>query len=218
MSSLPYRPTLAGLCVAVLVSVMPAGAAKPPAAPPDLSGTWQINEDLSQTPQQAMRQRFEGAPPGGRGGGPGGPGRGGGRFPGGGGGRRGGGGRPEGGAAPEGRPDVEAAEGTMTIAWAAPQITITYPGDRKRVLFTDGRKVKEERPDGKTAKIRASWTDTGSLEVVTKSDRGTRTEIYEITNDGRRLFVLIGLEGRGPQPVQFRRVYDRAVAEEPAEP
>jgi hypothetical protein len=201
MNAFPYRPTLAGLClIAALVSVRPASAGKPTAATPDLSGTWQLNEDLSQTPQQSMHQGPEGAPPEGRGGGAG---RRGGRFPGGGGGGR----RPEGGGPPDRRADFEAAEKTMTIVWAAPQLTITYPGGRQRVLFTDGRKVKEERPDGKTVKTQASWTDTGSLEVVTKTDHGTRTEIYEITNDGRRLFVLIGFEGRGPR--QFRRAYDR---------
>jgi hypothetical protein len=38
----------------------------------------------------------------------------------------------------------------------------------------------------------------------------TRTEIYELTNDHRRLYVIVGVEGRGPRPHQFRRVYDRA--------
>jgi len=154
MSSFPYRPTVAGLCVALLVSVMPAGADKPAKALPDLSGTWQINEDLSQMSQQAMRQRSESAPSEGRGGGPGR--RGGGGFPGGGGGRRRGGGGegfPGGGPPADGRPDFETAEGTMT---------------------------------------------------------------NEITNDGRRLFILIGLDGRGPRPMQFRRVYDRAAEEEKA--
>lgn len=209
MNRFPYRPILAALCLATTVSVLPAQAGKA-AVPPDLSGTWQINEDLTRAPQQSMRQRPEGAPPEGRAGGGG---RRGGHFPGGGGGRF-----PGGGEAPDVRPDFEAASGTMTIAWAAPQLTITYPGDRQRVLFTDGRKVKEERPDGKTVQVRARWTDTGSLEVVTKTARGTRTEIYEITNDGRRLFILIGFDGRGPQ--QYRRVYDRAEAatEKTAEP
>jgi hypothetical protein len=195
--------------------------AAPSKTVPDLSGTWQINEDLSQTPQQAMRQSGEDRPSGPRGG-PGGmgrPGRRGGGFPGGGGGGEGFPGGPGGGPPPEGRHGFEeAAADTMTIAWSAPQLTITT-GDRKRVLWTDGRKLKEETPDGKTIKTRTSWTDDGSLEVVTKMDNGlTRTEIFELTHDGRRLFVLNGLEGRGPRPIQFRRVYDRVEEEKKGAP
>lgn len=137
-------------------------------------------------------------------------------------GRRGGGG-PGGGGTPPARPDgaggpdgsYDEQDGVMTITWAAPQITVEYPNNRKRVYFTDGRKVKEDLPGGKSAKIRASWTDGGSLEVVTKMDNGmTRTEIFEISNDGRRLFVIIGLEGRGPEPIKFHRVYDKFEAKD----
>jgi hypothetical protein len=212
MSIFRSRTAVAGLCLAALTSLATVVAAdKAPSSVPDLSGTWQLNEDLSQTPQQAMRQSAEGVPPGGgRGGGMGrrgGGGRGGG-FPGG-----GGGGFRSGGAPPEdgGRGGFEGPEKTMTIAWAAPQLTITYPSGRQRILYTDGRKAKEERPNGKTATTQASWTETGSLKVVTEGDEGRkRTEIYEITNDHRRLFILIGMEGRGPKPIQFRRAYDRA--------
>jgi hypothetical protein len=106
----------------------------------------------------------------------------------------------------------------MTIAWSAPQLTVTT-GERKRVLWTDNRKVKEERPDGTTMKVRSRWTDDGSLEVVTQMEDGPRrTEIFEMTHDGRRLFVLIGLEGRGPRPIQFRRVYDRVEEEKKSAP
>jgi hypothetical protein len=198
------RTAIAGLCLAAVASLATFAAAdKAPQSVPDLSGTWQLNEDLSQTPQQAMRQAGESMPPGG--------GRGGGM------GRRGGGGRGGGfrsGGAPQedgGRGGFEGPEKTMTIAWAAPQLTITYPSGRQRILYTDGRKAKEARPNGKTATTQASWTETGSLKVVTEGDEGRkRTEIFEITNDHRRLFILIGMEGRGPKPIQFRRAYDRA--------
>jgi hypothetical protein len=103
----------------------------------------------------------------------------------------------------------------MTIAFAGPQLTVTYPSGRNRVLFTDNRKVKEARPDGQTVKIRAHWTETGALEVVTKGGRGgKRTEIFELSNDGKRLFVITGFEGRGPRPIQIRRVYDRPETQE----
>jgi hypothetical protein len=203
------RWALAAL-IAGMTACASAGVAK---AHPDLAGTWQVNEDLSRIVQQEMRRSGENRPRGR--GGMGGPGgrrpRGGGEgHPGGpGGGPPGGfpaGDRPEGGPGFEG--SAEAME-TMTIAWAAPQLTVTYPGDRKRVFWTDNRKVREERPDGRKIKTRAHWSDSGALYVITRTDGGKRTEIFEISNDGRRLFVIIGVEGRGPRPMQFRRVYDR---------
>jgi hypothetical protein len=220
------RLALAGLCLTVSAG-FPAFLAsstdkKQEKAPPDLSGIWKYNEDLSQTPQQGMREsRPEGgwSGRGGRGGGM--------RRRGGGGGFPGGGAPGGAGARESGRPGgadgeagfeaAEEAKGALTIAWAAPQLTVTYPGDRKRVFFTDGRKVKEDLPQG-SAKTRARWTDGGSLEVVTKMDNGlTRTEIFEISNDGKRLFVIIGLEGRGPQPIKFHRVYDKFDAKDKEE-
>jgi hypothetical protein len=219
------RLALAGLCLTVSAG-FPAFLAssadkKQDKAPPDLSGIWKINEDLSQTPQQGMREnRPEGRQGGGHGGRGGGMGRrGGGGFPGGGTGGSREAGRPGG---PDGEAGFEATEeaaeqakGAMTITWAAPQLTVNYPGDHTRVFFTDGRKVKEDLPQGRTGKTRARWTDGGSLEVVTKMDNGlTRTEIFEISNDGKRLFVIIGLEGRGPEPIKFHRVYDKFEAKE----
>jgi hypothetical protein len=208
------RLMLAGLCLTVSAgfpAFLASSEKKQDKAPPDLSGIWKLNEDLSQTPQQGMRESRPqgGVPGGGRGGRGGGMGR---RGGGGGAGGRGGAGeagRPGGPGGPEGEAYDE-QDGVLTITWAAPQITVEYPNNRKRVYFTDGRKIKEDLPGGKTVKTRASWTDGGSLEVVTKLDNGmTRTEIFEISNDGRRLFVIIGLEGRGPEPVKFHRVYDK---------
>ena len=194
---------------------------------PDLSGNWKFNEELTLRLQQSARQEA-GQGSRGRGGQDGEPGgRGGGRrggVP-----RRGGGGGfpPAGGEAQrpgEGQggeadrapiPGSEGPDGVVTIAWAAPQLTFTYPGDRKRVLYTDGRKVTESRPGGGKTKIRARWQDD-NLEVVTETPDGlTRTEIYEISNDGKRLFVIVGVEGRGPRPRELRRVYDRV---EPSPP
>ena len=218
----PFSPRLAfaGLCLAAsagfpvfLTSSIERTAAKTGRMPPDLSGTWKINEDLSQRLQQSGPSGEE-RPPGGWSGRRGGRGGGGmGRRGGGGGGfPAGGAGGPE-GAPPEGGTGFAGAVGAMTIAWAAPQLTVTYPGDRKRVLYTDNRKVQEQRPDGGKIKTQAHWTDAGSLEVVTKMDDGTtRTEIFELSNDGHRLFVIVGIEGRGPRPRQVRRVYDKLEA------
>ena len=215
------RLMLAGLCLTVSAgfpAFLVSSDKKQDKAPPDLSGVWKINEDLSQTPEQGMRESRPpgGSTGGGRGGRRGGMGRRGGGYPGGG---AGGAGQPGGSGGTEGGgAGLDEQDGLLTITWAAPQVTIEYPNNRKRVYFTDGRKVKEDLPGGRAAKIRASWTDGGSLEVVTKMDNGmTRTEIFELSNDGRRLFVIIGLEGRGPEPIKFHRVYDKFEAKDKEE-
>jgi hypothetical protein len=229
MREFPTRLSLTALCLAAALGCTTARAVKHP----DLSGTWRYNEEASQTMQREAQQEEGGGTGGwggGHGGGPGGHGggmgrrRGGGGYPGGGG--RGGGGYPggggelpgrEGGGGPEGGPRFEEeAGGAVTITWADPKLTLTYPSERQRVFFTDDRKVKEDR-DGQTVKVRAHWTDTGSLEVVSKTEHGKRTEVFELSNDGRRLFVIIAVEGRGPRPFKIRRVYDRAEATDKAE-
>lgn len=90
------RLILAGLCLTVSAgfpAFLTSSDKKQDKSPPDLSGIWKLNEDLSQTPQQGAR---ESRPQGGFGGHGG---RGGGGM-----GRRGGGGGARAGAAPE-RPD-----------------------------------------------------------------------------------------------------------------
>ena len=162
----------------------------------NLTGTWRLNHDLSDNPER-MR---EGGPTGGTRGGRGG-------F----GGRRGGGfgghrGRREeiDDVAPPAL-DPEALE-TLTIVHRDPEFRITDGLGRQHVLFTDGRKVEEERSAG-AVKIRTDWKD-GHVVVTTTPKRGPRiTEAYGVAADGSVLTVTTRVEGRGSS-LELRRVYD----------
>jgi hypothetical protein len=114
--------------------------------------------------------------------------------------------------------DPFAAAHDVKITVAGPQLTLTNAdGTPLSVLYTDGRKQSEEKEGVGTVKTQAQWKD-GALEVVTKLPKGKKkTEIYEITHDRKRLYVLTTLEGFGKMPeVTFRRVYDPVVPPPPA--
>jgi hypothetical protein len=207
-----------------LLAAAPAGSGTS-APPPDLSGSWTLNEELSQDPRAMLREAMANgrAEPGG--------GRRGGR--GGWGGRRGGGGGDESGGQRGERSAPDADEGgerrggdfgqgwkELKIAASGPQLTLTSTdGASQQVLYTDGRKVSEEKAGVGTVKTQAQWKD-GALEVVTQLPKGRkRTEIYEITHDRKRLYVLTTLEGYGRMPtVTFRRVYEPALPPAAAQP
>jgi hypothetical protein len=187
---------------------------------PDFSGTWRLNEELSEDPRQKMQEAGGGR--GGRGGG--GMGRGGGGAEGGGGGRGGmgggsgrggmggGGGRHGGGDSGEGSGDRVArlsenlaAQKVLAISHKDPQLVVTDLNGRARTFFTDARKVEEERSEG-TAKIQAKWNDR-SIVVVTKLGEREITETYERAADGARLFLTTKIDG-GHAPFSYRRIYE----------
>ena len=161
----------------------------------NLTGTWRLNHDLSDDPQKMREGRLAGGARGGRGG----FGRRGGGF----GGHRGGGAESDDGAPPAF--DPEALE-KLTIVHQDPELRITDGLGRSHVLFTDGRKIEEERSAG-TFKIRTEWKD-GHVVVTTTPKRGPKTtESYGVAADGSVLTVTMRIEGRG-RDLELRRVYD----------
>lgn len=197
---------------------------------PDFSGTWRLNEDLSEDPRTKMQEAGGGH--GSRGGGigrGGGGGEGGGGFGGrggmGGGGGRGGmgggGGRRGAGDSGERSGDGAsrlgeslAAQKVLTISHKDPELVIRDLNGRSRTFFTDARKVEEERSEG-TAKIQTKWKDR-SIVVVTKLGDREITDTYERAADGARLFLTTKMEG-GRAPFSFRRVYEAPLTPMPAE-
>src|SRR5262245_20793976 len=167
----------------------------------NLSGTWKLNKDLSDDPQQKMRDaRNEsgggGSHSGGRHGGMG----------------RGGGGRSGGSGSGEDaqRPleDMAAALQQLKIDHQDPALTIEDGLGRQHHLFTDGRKIEEERSYGGTTEIHAAWKD-GRIVVTTRSEKGPKlTETYAVAADGSQLTVTSKVETRRGGSVEIRRVYD----------
>ena len=164
----------------------------------DLSGTWKLDRERSDDPGQKFAD----------GGGTSGHGSGGGGFRG----RRGGGGF----GGRHGRPAEGSGESAdfsqdprafdlLSIVHHDPELKITDGLGREHVLYTDGRKIEEERSAG-TMKIRAKWKD-GRVVVATTPDHGPKiTETYAVTADGSSMTVTTKIEGRG-RDVEFKRVY-----------
>lgn len=190
-------------------------------ARPDFSGTWRLNEDLSEDPRTKMREAG-----GGRGGRRGGGGRGGDGGEGGGGfggrggmgggrgmggsGRRGGGDSGDGGGDGAARmSETLAAQKVLTISHRDPEFVVTDLNGRARTFFTDARKLEEERSEG-TAKIQAKWSDR-SIVVVTKVGDRETTDTWERAADGARLFLTTKVSG-GRGSFSFRRVYEAQLA------
>jgi hypothetical protein len=179
---------------------------------PDFSGTWRLNEDLSEDPHTKMQEAGGGH--GGRGGGGGGRGGMGGGM--GGGGHRGGGGESgdRGGDGASRLGETLAAQKVLRISHKDPELVIRDLNGRSRTFFTDARKVEEERSEG-TAKIQTKWKDR-SIVVVTKLGDREITDTYERAADGARLFLTTKMEG-GRAPFSFRRVYEVSLTPRPAE-
>lgn len=187
------------LVLAALFVATVAGA-REKAPEPDLSGTWKFNDEVTARLMQGLRDQERPAF-----GGPGGP------------------GGPGGGGSPMGRPGGTMGEGMrrgpggppamamqdmdeLTIVQKDGEVTITDSGGRARVFKPDGKKVKVDGPHGKET-VRASWKD-GSLVVKIKPEKGPdRIETWTPSNDGKRLFLTLSMDG-GP-PVPMRRAYDR---------
>jgi hypothetical protein len=161
-------------------------------ARPDFSGTWKLNTDLSEDPREKMQEAR-------------------GTFGGRGGGRRGGGGSGDGGpdSSSSSRLGEIAAQRVLTIVHKDPQLVVTDMHGRARTLFTDARKLEEERSEG-TAKVQTKWKDR-SVVVVTKVGSRETTETFERAADGAHLFLTTKIDG-GRGSFSFRRVYDAPLA------
>ena len=183
----------------------------------DLSGDWQLNEELSDDPREKMQEMMSkrgGSRGGGRDGGQSGGGMSGGREggrSGGGGGGSGRGGMGEDGQR-RGNPfgDPEALR-SLLIEYDAPALTVVDGAERARILYTDGRKVNRDYGEGRLVEVKARWKK-GVLEVERKGERGTQRERYLLSEDGQRLEVEAKIEMGQMGKIEIKRVYDRIEA------
>jgi hypothetical protein len=168
---------------------------------PNFSGTWQLNEELSDDIREkigeAIRARMRGGGMGGRGG-PGGPPDGGGRM----------------GQARERMKQMQEGMQRLTIAQTESELTVTNAIDREQRFFTDGRKQTREGGFG-PVEFEATWKKR-SLVVIEKpeAEGATVTRTYFFRRDDPHLYVNVKVEGRGPV-FDYQRVYDRTPQEEP---
>jgi hypothetical protein len=177
------------------------------ASHPNLAGTWKLNKDQSDDPRQKMQEAAQQ-----NGGGSGWGGGGGGM----GGGRRGGG---QGGGQRGGGMMQDYSQLTITQTNTITQVT----GDSGRVLAStdnsagnssnvDSSNSGNSADSGANRNLPPAAQWQGSRLVVTEQmRRGTTTRTYELSSDGKQLYVTTKIDNpRFTQPVTIRFVYDPA--------
>jgi hypothetical protein len=168
-----------------------------PAAQVDLSGHWRFNPDKSEDARQKMHEAMQGR--GGRGGFPGGGGRGRVRFP-------GAGGR-TGGDPREGMRAMMEAPPSLQVTQTPSEITVLEEDGRLRALHPDGKGYKAE---GGASEVKTRW-EGAKLVVESRDERGARvTETFSTSADRKQLEVILKLEPARLPAITVRRVYDSA--------
>jgi hypothetical protein len=195
-----------------------------------LAGKWNFNQDQSDDASQKVHDAEASAKsPGG--GYPGGGGAQGGGYPGGGGigfpgGRGGIGGGMGGGGIGRGGPrgggggaglsgedlgQLAANPKMLGVEQDEKQITITDDTGQIRNLYPDGKRHKETGSSGQSTTIKAHWDGDRLVAESKLGHSGNLTETYELSRDGKQLYVISQLDNsRLSAPLVIRRVYDSA--------
>jgi hypothetical protein len=171
-------------------------------------GEWRFNRDDSDDPQRKLQeaQQDRSSSNGGYGGG--GPRVG---FPGGG---MGGGGRRMGqqGMSDEERQKMQelmnpANQLTVADLTNSGEVELTDDQQRKRALFTDGRKLQKSK-DANYQEIAAHWSGK-QLATDEKGPHGKLSRTYELSYDGTQLYETLNIAmGRSSSTLLVRYVYD----------
>jgi hypothetical protein len=197
----------------------------------DLTGSWKLNEDQSDDPSEKMKQAQQ-AGAGNRGGGgnrgvwngggggyPGG----GGGYPGGGGGGGGYGGR-RGMGTSESESDREKIQDAVNpanqLAFKQNDAEIDMSDDqgRRRVFYTDGRKIEKPKKDKDKDKsddykeLAAHWEGM-KLQSEEKGPHGKITRLFEVPAGGQQLRETVHFDDARGNPVTIHYVYDIVKAE-----
>ena len=181
-------------------------------------GVWKLNQDDSDDPRKKMQEARGSQDNGGYGGnrrmGGGYPGGG---YPGGGGGGYGGHRPNSQGESDEDRQRMQellSPPNTLTVGEAKKDAEVDlFDGQqRKRALFTDGRKPQKSK-DANYQEIAAHWDDK-RLVTDEKNPRGGKmSRTYELSYDGTQLYETLHMTtGRSNTPLTIRYVYDQSAA------
>lgn len=178
---------------------------------PDFSGSWKLNEQLSENPRDKMMEQRKK------------------RYPDAGSSGRDGAGMGDGGMRGDGK-GSGGRDGTqerikamaeriqsIEIAHRDPQMDLRFADGREWTVFTDGRAIEDDF-EGGIFEAKARWK--GGSQVVVKAEStygGKLTETYELSENGQQLYVTTKMEGDGRRPnITFRRVYDKALVPAPS--
>ena len=171
-------------------------AAAPTAAieAPDLSGSWQLNAELSETLREKAREKMSSSGTDPRA-----------QL------------RRERMAARERGTLASAPFSRLDVSSSPELVEIRYRDGSLRSVHTDGRELGDDPARGVQG-ASAAWLE-GSLVIESRTARGLRVERWRLSDDGARLFVSMELDaGERLGQIEFTRVYDRQPEEPAAEP
>jgi hypothetical protein len=99
----------------------------------------------------------------------------------------------------------------LTIEQDDKQTTIANDAGQTKNLYTDGKKHKEAGSSGHSTTVKARWEGDRLVAESKLGHSGKLTETYELSPDGKQLYVVARLDNsRLSAPLVIRRVYDRA--------
>lgn len=95
-----------------------------------------------------------------------------------------------------------------------PRLSITYADDSERTLYTDGRPFQPDFENG-ILDGRVRWKKRRLVIRVETPDDRLIVETWELSKDGRQLYVQIEMDALAGMPeMSIRRVYDSIEASE----
>jgi hypothetical protein len=106
----------------------------------------------------------------------------------------------------------------LTLTQEDGLVEIRHRDGRVRSIYTDGRELEPEQAFG-IQRSTASWQER-RLVIENETPRGSRTELWELSEDRQHLFVTTDVDAGEPYGrLSFRRVYDLepSAPEAPAE-
>lgn len=98
----------------------------------------------------------------------------------------------------------------LTIRAAAAEVSITDDLKRERIFATDGKRRKYQL-SAATFEASSGWQDSAFRKEIHGSNNFKMTETYVLSEDGKRLFVIIRIgDPKRPETMAgVNRVYDR---------
>ena len=223
--------------------VQQASRPRAPQGKPTIVGSWKFNRDDSDDAHRKLQDAGNstsnrgsgghgGYGGGGRRGGIGWPGGGGGGYPGGGGGGYPGGGGGNGGSRGGSNTsyskddlarlaDLMQPSYSVSIAKKETEVDLTDDLDRKRIFFTDGRKLDKSKDskDDSYREILAKWDDDRLVTQEEGPHKGKIERVLSPTEGGARLYETFRMtDSHSNTTAVIRFVYDRLQPAEPSPP
>ncbi len=102
------------------------------------------------------------------------------------------------------------APAVLTVSQTDSTVAFAPDGGGALVVYSDGRKVKQQVEGGGEIELRGRWDGTEFVVLRKVSGGGKVTEKYRVSEDGKHLDVAVTVTGLKGRSLSFHRAYDRA--------